>query len=428
MADSLKVLKYYLYYRYRRPFADRSSLERYQKKKLRKHLRYVSEHSGFYRGKVRLEDYPVMDKASMMEHFDELNTVGVRRQEAEAFAVQAERDRDFEPKLRGVTVGLSSGTSGRRGIFLISDEEKDRWAGYVLAKFLPGSILGVHEIAFFMRADSNLYQAVRSKNIRFRFYDIYRDMEEHLSRLEAQQPEILVGQPSLLLMLAERMEQGTLRTAPRIVISIAEVLEQEDADYLKEVFHLPVIHQVYQCTEGFLAATCPCGTLHLNEDIVQIEREYLDGRRFVPIVTDLERKAQPVIRYRLNDILVERKESCRCQSPCLALEKIEGREDDCFSFLDRQGQEKWIFPDFIRRCILFAGREPGSGRSEYRILQKPDRQIAVCADLSDEEKERVFDEFKKLAEDRDLQLPKITFVPYHRETGKKLKRVERERK
>lgn len=102
-------------------------------------------------------------------------------------------------------------------------------------------------------------------------------------------------------------------------------------------------------------ATGSRGTLHLNEDIVYIQREYLEGRRFVPIVTDFERKAQPMIRYRLNDILVERKQPCSCNSPCLALEKIEGREDDMFSFLDEQGRERLIFPDFIRRCILFAG-------------------------------------------------------------------------
>lgn len=60
----------------------------------------------------------------MMEHFSELNMMGISREEAEKFAVQAERDRDFTPKLKGVTVGLSSGTSGKRGIFLISDQEK----------------------------------------------------------------------------------------------------------------------------------------------------------------------------------------------------------------------------------------------------------------------------------------------------------------
>ena len=473
----------------------------------------MAEHSPLYRGMKKFSSYPVIDKAFMMEHFHRLNTVGISREEAEAFAVRAERERDFAPKLKGVTVGLSSGTSGHRGIFLVSDREKVRWAGYVLAKFLPGSILDSMDIAFFMRADSNLYQAVNSRRIRFHFFDIYRDMEEHVRRLEALKPRILVGQPSLLLMLGAEAERGNLHIFPQVVISIAEVLERGDESYLKKVFRQKVIHQVYQCTEGCLAATCSRGTLHLNEDIVYIQREYLEGRRFVPIVTDFERKAQPMIRYRLNDILVERKQPCSCNSPCLALEKIEGREDDMFSFLDEQGRERLIFPDFIRRCILFAGvgqekrevsvqpgqkgtrkaasgqpgqegtrkaatgqpgqegtrkaasgqpgqdmdrretadpsefglakgergirRQTGSpGESptdrkrkestwEYRVVQNPDRSITVYADLTEEERENVVGEFRKLARDRRLALPDIAFAPYDWEVGKKLKRIQR---
>lgn len=335
MNDRLEVLKYYLYYKYRRLPRDRRRLERWQERKLKKHLCCVASRSELYLGKETLEACPAADKAFMMEHFDRLNTVGLGRQEAEAFAIRAERERDFAPKLRGVTVGLSSGTSGRRGIFLVSDREKNRWAGYILAKFLPGSILGNYDIAFFLRADSNLYQAVSSRNIRFHFFDIYRDFEEHRKRLEALKPDILAGQPSLLLLLAGEKERGGLDICPRIIISVAEVLEKEDEEYLKRVFGREVIHQVYQCTEGCLATTCSRGTLHLNEDIVHIGREYLDQRRFVPIVTDFERKAQPIIRYRLNDILVEREHPCGCGSPCLALEKIEGREDDLFSFQNR---------------------------------------------------------------------------------------------
>ena len=124
MTDQLKVLKYYLYYKYRRPFSDRQALERWQKRKLKKHLEYVAEHSKLYKGMKDLADYPVINKTYMMEHFDDLNTVGLRRDNAEAFAIRAERERDFSPKLDGVTVGLSSGTSGRRGIFLVSDGEK----------------------------------------------------------------------------------------------------------------------------------------------------------------------------------------------------------------------------------------------------------------------------------------------------------------
>ena len=441
MLEQLEVLKYYLYYKYILPkshcFQSRKALRRRQGRRLRKHLRYVAGHSPLYRGMQKFSSYPVIDKAFMMEHFDRLNTVGIRREEAEAFAVRAERERDFAPKLRGVTVGLSSGTSGHRGIFLVSDREKVRWAGYVLAKFLPGSILDFIDIAFFMRADSNLYQAVNSRRIWFHFFDIYRDMEEHVRRLEALQPGILAGQPSLLLMLGKEVERGALHVAPRLVISIAEVLEREDEAYLKKVFRQKVIHQVYQCTEGCLAATCSRGTLHLNEDIVHIQREYLDGRRFVPIVTDFERKAQPIIRYRLNDILVERKQPCGCKSPCVALEKIEGREDDMFSFLDRQGREKLIFPDFIRRCVLFAGvdsEKTGAAMRagnttkaawEYRVVQSPDRKITVYADLTEAEREAVHREFRKLARDRGIVLPDITFAPYDWEKGKKLKRIQR---
>ena len=166
---------------------------------------------------------------------------------------------------------------------------------------------------------------------------------------------------------------------------MAEVLEKEDEEYLKRVFGREVIHQVYQCTEGCLATTCSRGTLHLNEDIVHIGREYLDQRRFVPIVTDFERKAQPIIRYRLNDILVERERPCGCGSPCLALEKIEGREDDLFSFQNSRGEEKMIFPDFLRRCVLFAGEGRERRSAEYRIVQYPDRSIVVYADFDGEE-------------------------------------------
>ena len=142
---------------------------------MRRHLRYVAKYSEIYRGKRRLRDYPIVDKEFMMSHFQELNTVGIGKEEAEEFAIRAERERNFVPKLRGVTVGLSSGTSGRRGIFLVSDEERIRWAGYILAKFLPGWILGKYSIGFFMRADSNLYQSIGSKRIAFHFFDIYQE-------------------------------------------------------------------------------------------------------------------------------------------------------------------------------------------------------------------------------------------------------------
>ncbi len=303
--------------------------------------------------------------------------------------------------------------------FLVEKTETEKWAGFVLAKFLPHGILGKYKIAFFMRANSNLYQSVGSKNIRFEFYDIYADMDKNIEKLGKHGADILVAQPSALLMIAAALDEKKINIHPETVISIAEVLEKEDEERIKKSFGTDVIHQVYQCTEGCLATTCKYGTLHLNEDIVFIEKEYIDKNRFIPIITDFERTSQPIIRYRLNDVLVEKKEKCRCGSACTALEKIEGREDDVFIF---HGEEKEIkiFPDFIRRCILFSGNI-----SDYRIVQQADGSISIYADIDDKMKEKVTGEFKKLAEDNGFKLPEIRFEKYAYDKNRKLKRVER---
>lgn len=427
MSEQIRILKYYLFYKYFLNPGSRKMLKKWQARRIKRHIRYVERNSEIYKGKKKFKDYPVVDKKFMMEHFQELNTAGIGREEAERFAVRAERERNFVSKLKGITVGLSSGTSGRRGIFLVSDEERIRWAGYILAKFLPGKIWDKCTIGFFMRADSNLYQAIQSRRISFHFFDIYQDMKGHLERLEEICPQILVGQPSVLLEIGKEMEEGRLKISPQMVISIEEVLEEQDEKRLKYLFGLNIIHQIYQCTEGFLASTCRFGTLHLNEDIVYIEREYLDEHRFVPVVTDFERRTQPIIRYRLNDILVEKKGKCRCGSPCAALKKIEGREDDRFFFVGKDGKIRIIFPDFIRRCILFAECEDEihsrKTAGDYRVVQE-NGKITVYADLTEKEKDKVKREFEKLAEDRKFIMPEMIFMDYSFEKGRKMKRVE----
>ncbi len=418
--SKLRILSTYLQFR-NRLFTSRKKLEAYQQKKLKKHLAFVTEKSAFYRKYKghELKDFPMIDKGIMMENFDTINTVGIKKEEALEFAVNAERTREFGDKLKNITVGLSSGTSHSRGAFLVEKTETEKWAGFVLAKFLPHGILGKYKIAFFMRANSNLYQSVGSKNIRFEFYDIYADMDKNIEKLEKNGADILVAQPSALLMIAAALDEKKIDIHPETVISIAEVLEKEDEERIKKSFGTDVIHQVYQCTEGCLATTCKYGTLHLNEDIVFIEKEYIDKNRFIPIITDFERTSQPIIRYRLNDVLVEKKEKCRCGSACTALEKIEGREDDVFIFHGEEKEVK-IFPDFIRRCILFSGNI-----SDYRIVQQADGSISIYADIDDKMKEKVTGEFKKLAEDNGFKLPEIRFEKYAYDKNRKLKRVER---
>ena len=271
-----------------------------------------------------------------------------------------------------------------------------------------------------MRANSNLYESVGSKSIEFKFFDIYQDIEKHIQELNVFKPSILVAQPSVLLKLAQAIKEKRLEINPEKVISVAEVLEEKDKEIIKIAFKKDVIHQVYQCTEGCLGMTCEYGNLHLNEDIVHIEKEYLDDKRFIPIITDFTRKTQPIIRYRLNDILVKKDGVCKCGSNFFMLEKIEGREDDVFTFKNSDDKDIIVFPDFIRRCVLFAGEI-----SEYRIIQELDLSISIYVSVDEEIKNNILNEFNKLAEDQKFILPKIEFKEYLYTGNKKLKRVER---
>lgn len=421
MANKIKILCSYLRFKNKR-FRNRLDLERYQQKKIKKHLKFVTKKSEFYSeyaGKS-LEEFPIINKKIMMDNFNKLNTVGIDKDEALDFAIKAEKERSFKPKKGKITIGLSSGTSNTRGVFLLSDDEISKWAGFILSRFLPKGLLKSHKIAFFMRANSNLYESVNSGKIEFTFFDIYKPIEENIKKLNDFKPDIVVGQPSVLKEICTALDNNLIQIKPNKVISIAEVLEDGDKQAIKKAFDVEHIDQVYQCTEGCLATTCRCGNIHLNEDIVYIEKEYLDDERFIPIITDFSRTSQPIIRYRLNDILVENKEMCECGSYYTVIKKIEGREDDVFKFRSIESQDVIkVFPDFIRRCIMFSG-----DIDSYRVVQEEDGSLSIFVDCDEELKLKIKDSFEALAKDYKFILPTIRFEKYTYDKNRKLKRVE----
>lgn len=336
----------------------------------RKHLKHSPFYSQFVRSKKKLEAYPQIDKSEFMAHFDQINTKGVAINDAMPLVMRAEKDRDFSPEINGVTAGMSSGTSGNRGVFLASAKERALWVACVLDRVLGWS-LKPRKVAFFLRANSNLYESVGSHLLSFVYFDLLVSVDVHIATLNRLQPDIVVGQPSLLKLLAKSIENGVLVISPHKIISVAEVLTHDDRVYLEKVFK-QTLHQVYQCTEGFLASTCKLGVLHFNEDFIHVEKHIVDEERFNPIVTDLFRGTQPVIRYLLNDILVEGP-VCACGSSMMTLDRIEGRMDDVFVIKDKSGKKQNVFPDFLRRIVIGAHEDI----TEYQIIQMSENEISL---------------------------------------------------
>ncbi len=323
---------------------DLEQLVLFQERRAQQIVQYAAAHAPFYREHWRGYDLahwrglPLIDKALMMANFSTFNTCGIRREAALDVALRAERERDFAPTLQGLTVGLSSGTSGHRGVFLVSAAEQAAWAGTLIARTLGAWWRRPERIAFFLRSNSNLYEQLDGRRLAFRYFDLMLPLGQAVAQLNQYQPTALVAPPSLLGMLAQARRSGQLRIQPRRVVAVAEVLEPQDAASLQDCFGVP-IEQIYQCTEGLLAVSCAAGALHVQEDVVALQWQPLDaaGARVTPIITDLWRTTQPIIRYRLNDVLRLAQRPCVCGSAFRVIEQIEGRCDDVCSVDHRIG-------------------------------------------------------------------------------------------
>ncbi|KAB8043313.1 F390 synthetase-related protein [Janthinobacterium aquaticum] len=356
------------YWRTRRlRFASREQLEQHQQRQLARFMRTLCTRSRYFApfAALPLAQWPLMNKALMLEHFDRMNTAGVTLAEAMAAAMAAERSRDFTPAVGEITVGLSSGTSSQRAVFTVSPREKAQWAGVMLAKALPNGLFAGERVALFLRANSNLYTAVRSPWLTFAFYDLFQPFDSLCAQLTVYQPTVVVAPAQVLRQLAQRVLAGELALEPKKVISVAEVLEEQDRALIERAFG--TVHEIYQATEGFLASSCEHGVLHLNEEYVQIEPQWLDAqqRRFVPVITDFTRTTQPIVRYRLDDILLARATPCACGRVTRAIDGIEGRCDDMLLLPSAAGAPVAVFADVLTRA--FAQALPPDG--DYRLVQ-----------------------------------------------------------
>lgn len=345
----------------------RGGLERARRRAIRRLLRERMPRAARYaQGTAALADVPVVDKATVLAGFAGFNVHGIDLDTALAAARAAERSRDFTSLLPGgITVGLSSGTSGRPGVFLVDEGERLAWAGTVLGRLLDRRSLAQLvqpwrpplRIAFCLRANSTLYESVGSRRLAFRFVDLVAPFDEVLTEVAAARPDVLVAPSSVLAELARAAGRGELAIEPRLVIAVAEVLDDADADLVERTWGVRP-RRVYQATEGLLALDCAHGRLHLNEQGVVFEPEWLDAehRRFTPIVTDLERRTQLVVRYRLDDVLRLPADGapCRCGDPSRWIEAVEGRADEVVKAVGAGGGAVRIFPDTIRRAMALA--------------------------------------------------------------------------
>lgn len=345
-----------------RPGLDRARFLALQDKALHRWLaRSVPQVQAFAGPPRHLDQWPVMDKATLMADFARYNVAGLT-----ADQVRTAMARDF--RIGPYTVGASTGTSGNRGYFVISERERYRWLGSILAKTMADLLWRKQRVAILLPQGTALYESANQlRQIRLAFFDVTAGPASWQDRLERFDPTLIVAAPRIL----RHMVEHEFRLRPSRVFSAAETLDPVDRPIIEAGFGQP-LGQIYMATEGLLGVTCRHGRLHLAEDSVHFTFEPVGDGLVTPLISSFRRDAQILLRYRMNDLLRLDPSPCPCGAPQQVVSEVVGRMDDCFDLRGPQGREM-VTPDLWRNAIIAA--DPRI--TDFRLIQTDPARITL---------------------------------------------------
>ena len=342
---------------------SRPALMRWQQRRLARWLaRDVPRVEAFRAPVRRLADLPIMDKADLMADFSQYNTVRLTNTQGWAAFAGSRQIGDL-------VVGASTGTSGNRGLFVISQRERFAWLGAILAKAVPDFWRHRDRVAVLLPLDTPLYDSAnQATKLKLAFFDTNRPLESLGPDLEAFTPTLLIAAPRILV----RILALKIKVHPRRVFSGSEKLDDIDRRVIEEGFGLP-LGEIYMATEGLLAVSCAQNRLHLAEDCLHFELQPVSGALVAPIISDFSRKTQIMARYRMNDLLELDERPCPCGSPLQVIKEVVGRQDDVFSLPSDKGGRVDLTPDILRNAILDTDR----AILDFRLTQTGNRSLEL---------------------------------------------------
>ena len=339
----LSVLSHMRQLRLREHWA-RQQLEAYQADAVRNLREYAYANSPFYRrfhqGLVDapLHELPVLTKAMLMDHFDELVTDrAIRLEEVKTHIAGLSGDERY---LGRYWVNATSGSSGHPGIFLFNRAE---WitvlSSFARAREWAGIKLDLmHRVKTATIASSTPFHMSTRVNETAHSWWIpelhiaaSEPLEVMVARLGAWQPEVLIAYASMACILADEQLAGRLQIRPRAVFTSSEVLSEETRRRIVQAWGDRLFNQYAATESGSLAAECEHHRgMHLMEDLVIVE--VVDrNNRHVPagaygdklLITVLGSRTQPLIRYELDDSIRLSPEPCPTGHPFALVEYLK---------------------------------------------------------------------------------------------------------
>ncbi|MEE0420548.1 MAG: AMP-binding protein [Lachnospiraceae bacterium] len=404
-----------------------------QEKKLRKMLHYAWEHSAYYRrtfeaagitekqlDELPLSCFPTIDKRELLEHFDELVVPKDLRQR-ELCEFDAKESPDRRPYKGKYHVVHSSGSTGKPGYFVYDEAAwSDMLLGMLRAALWDMSMLQIltllakrPRIVYIAATDGRYGGAmavgdgidgVGAKQI---YLDIKTPLKEWIRQIKEFQPNIIIGYPSAIKILAELVEKGSLEVHAVRVISCGEPLGASLRNYLEKSFRTELVN-FYGASESLTMGVemNPEDGMILFDDMNLIEVE--SGAMYL---TCLYNFAQPLIRYRISDSLTLKAAGENSPCPFSTACGLLGRNEDILWFEDFDGTREFLHPLAIEGFCI-------KGLLDYQFRQIAKDAFEMYAETSENADEthirtEMMGQMKKILAEKKLNYVQfyLIFVP-----------------
>jgi phenylacetate-coenzyme A ligase PaaK-like adenylate-forming protein len=382
-------------------------IEKLQRRRLRRLVRFAAQRSPFYRerfrgvdldNEFRIEQLPSVTKAEVMANFDDVVTdPRLRRADAERFI--EDPDNLGRWLLGRYAVSHTSGSQGAPLLIV-----QDRTCLEVLFALMsarsnslgrPGVVEAVRRIVSPARiaivtGERGFFPSGAAFEFMPELVGPYVNVlrlssmqSDLIARLNQFQPEILVAYASVLEALALQADRLRLSRLRQIANS-SEQLTARAAARIRKAFGVTLLDHYGMGECLFLSDGCPTdGGAHINADWAILEVVDENNQPVPPgqtgkkvLVTNLANRIQPLIRYEITDRIALAAHPCGCGSRLPRIESIEGRAAELFWV--PEGNEFRIISGVLFHNAADALRDI----SEWQAIQQERNRIEVRLQLT----------------------------------------------
>ena len=272
----------------------------------------------------RWEDLPILRKTDFQEKLDRLMSKGYNR--------------------RNTYIANTSGSSGHPFFFAKNKEAhamdwaliKDRYSEHGLDfNSRHARFYGI-PLETFANKKEKIKDIIMNRD-RFPVFDMSdENLEKHIPKFMRKSYKYIYGYTNSLVLFGEFLKSRNLvlnEICPslKLCVTTSEVLTQENRNLLTEAFGIKVINEYGASETGIIAFENIYNEWILSEEILYIETIRMEDLATTDnggnlVVTDLDNKAMPIIRYNIGDIAVISDDYG--YNSRRVLKKLIGREND----------------------------------------------------------------------------------------------------